>query len=523
MSISEVEEEDEGNILDFGVPSQIEDIANSPTHLDDFNSEAALLKSMNLSPSLKKKISRLEKRSTGNGVESKRLNPIQTAYSLFDVVPIPYLPAMLAGLYEQNSWHSAAVDAKTYNAVALGHTFEPTPATVAKLDELEGKGEKLAKFRRKLESVRQEHEVWLDSLNDEDSFTETLIKVHKDYEVFGNGYLEVGRTPSGQIAYLGHVPAIGVRVRRLRDGFIQMVNTNKAVFFRNYGDSETKNPLGNDPNPSEIIHFKKYTPTNDFYGAPDIIPAIGAILGTKYATLFNIDYFDNKAVPRYVVVVKGATLSKNAERSVYEFFDAKLKGKHHRTLYIPLPNDDPERKIDFDIKPVEAGIQDASFIKYKDSNRDEILGAHRVPITKVLLAPGLSLAAARDADKTFKEQVTRPQQDLFEKKINRIVAEKSEVFSLKLNELSLTDEDTQSKIDERYLRMQVYTPNEVRARKGLPGLDGGDKVIDLNAQRSAEQASEARGNDSRARERSANASDSAGEARNEQGAGRQAK
>jgi len=53
------------------------------------------------------------------------------------------------------------------------------------------------------------------------------------------------------------------------------------------------------------------------------------------------------------------------------------------------------------------------------------------------------------------------------------------MFLFKLNELTLTDEDTQSKIDERYLRMQVLVPNEVRARAGMSGLKGGDKVVDL--------------------------------------------
>jgi hypothetical protein len=49
------------------------------------------------------------------------------------------------------------------------------------------------------------------------------------------------------------------------------------------------------------------------------------------------------------------------------------------------------------------------------------------------------------------------------------------MFHLKFNELTLTDEDTQSKIDERYLRMQVVVPNEIRAKKGWPALDGGDE------------------------------------------------
>ena len=504
------------------------------TMTDDFMVSGDDLKALATSASQKRKVTRaekkfdadmvnLEKKFEGqNGVDSNRIDAERlTGYGLFDVVTPKYNLPLLANLYEQNAHHYGAVNAKTYNTVALGFDFIPTTKTTLKLDELEGQKEALSKFRKKLSRLKDEHFDWIESLNSEDTFTETLIKVFKDYDTTGNGYIEVGRTKQGVIAYVGHVPATTIRVRRLRDGFVQVVNTNSAVFFRNFGDTKTTDPLNGDPLAHEIIHLKKYTPTNDYYGVPDIVAAYGALLGNREAQSFNLDYFENKAVPRHVIVVKGAKLSSTAEQKLYEFFDTKLKGKHHRTLYIPLPADDLERKVDFKIEPVEAGIQDASFIKYKDTNRDEILAAHRVPITKLSLPPGVSLSAARDADKNFKEQVTRPIQDLIEFRINRIVKEKSDVFEIKLNELSLTDEDTQSKIDERYLRNKVVTPNEIRARMGKPGLDGGDEVIELKPQQQADARNNASQSDARGRERSGNSPDNSGEARNTQGEGRQ--
>ncbi len=134
-----------------------------------------------------------------------------------------------------------------------------------------------------------------------------------------------------------------------------------------------------------------------------------------------------------------------------------LKGKNHRSLYIPLPADDEGNKVEFKMEAVESGVQDSSFNNYRKMNRDEILIAHRVPVSKIGLPEGVSLAAAKDADKTFKEQVARPAQRNLEKKINRLIGELTDAFVLKFNELTLTDEDTQSKIDERYLRMKVMT------------------------------------------------------------------
>lgn len=67
------------------------------------------------------------------------------------------------------------------------------------------------------------------------------------------------------------------------------------------------------------------------------------------------------------------------------------------------------------MEPIEAGTQESSFNVYRTSNRDEILMAHRTPINKIGTPSGINLAAARDADKTFKEQVCRPSQDILEK------------------------------------------------------------------------------------------------------------
>jgi hypothetical protein len=92
---------------------------------------------------------------------------------------------------------------------------------------------------------------------------------------------------------------------------------------------------------------------------------------------------------------------------------------------------------------------------------------------------------------------------------------------LKFNELTLTDEDTQSKIDERYLRMQVITPNEVRIRKGMIPLDGGDDMVDLKGQAAAEQRAQAGNTRQRSQDRQAAAPDVDGEGRNAKGDGRQ--
>jgi PBSX family phage portal protein len=483
-----------------------------------------LTKVSGLGASFRRKMNRdLQKRFQGiDGTETQQnlLAQAITGYAMFDLIEPPYNLDYLSQIYEISPYNYAAINAKVSNIVGLGHDFVETRKTQEAFDNITDE-KALERARRKLNRLRQDLYDWLEECNEEETFTETLIKAYTDVEATGNGYLEIGRTSAGKIGYIGHIPAKTMRVRRLRDGFIQLLY-GKAVYFRNFGDQETPNPIdGGLERPNEIIHLKKYTPTNNYYGIPDIIASQNAMAGNEFAGKYNLDYFENKAVPRYIITVKGAKLSTESERKLLEFFQVGLRGKNHRSLYIPLPPDSPDSKVEFKMEPIEAGTQESSFNVYRKSNRDEILLSHRVPINKIGTPEGVNLAVARDADKTFREQVCRPAQMNLEKKLNKIIQEMTDALLLKFNELTLTDEDTQSKIDERYLRMQVVTPNEIRIRMGMVPLDGGDKVVELKPQAQAEVRAQAGKTRARDSERSANSPDISGEGRNTQGDGRQ--
>ena len=517
-------EEDSQNVIDisntadwFSFKKEIT-TSNDPFAID----VEELKKFKGLSPAFRRKMNRDFSKSfsgiDGTATQQNLLAQAITGYAMFDLIEPPYNLEYLSKIYEVSTYNYAAINAKVSNIVGLGYDFIETKKTNDAFDAIEDE-KVLARARKKLGKLRQDMQEWLDTTNDEDTFTQTLIKVYTDLEATGNGFLEIGRTTSGNIGYIGHIPAKTMRIRRLRDGFIQLLY-GKAVYFRNFGDVETLSPItSQEERPNEVIHFKKYTPMNNYYGIPDIIAAQTALAGNEFSGRYNLDYFENKAVPRYIITVKGAKLSPESERKLLEFFQVGLRGKNHRSLYVPLPADTPDSKVEFKMEPIEAGNQEGSFEKYRKSNRDEILLAHRVPINKIGTPDGLSLANARDADKTFKEQVCRPAQMILEKKINRIFEEKTDALLLKFNELTLTDADTQSKIDERYLRMQVIVPNEVRIRNGWIPLDGGDKVVELKPQQAAEQSAQAGKTRARDGERAANSPDKSGEGRNAKGDG----
>jgi PBSX family phage portal protein len=526
MSVEFLNENNSENIVDISNTADWFSFKKDEKRSDDPFSMGLedLKKVRGLGSAFKRRVNReFSKAFTGieeTGTQQNLLAQAITGYAMFDLIEPPYNLEYLSKVYEISTYNYAAINAKVANIVGLGYDFVETKKTNDAFDTITD-DKQLERARRKLNKLRQDLHGWLDSTNDEDTFTQTLIKVYTDLEATGNGYIEVGRTVGGNIGYIGHIPAKTMRVRRLRDGFVQLLY-GKAVYFNNFGDKETENPIaGQEDRPNEIIHLKKYTPMNNYYGTPDIVAAQVALAGNELSGRYNLDYFENKAVPRYIITVKGAKLSPESERKLLEFFQVGLKGKNHRSLYVPLPADSADSKVEFKMEPIEAGNQEGSFEKYRKSNRDEILLAHRVPINKIGTPEGVNLAVARDADKTFKEQVCRPAQMILEKKINLIFDEKTDALLLKFNELTLTDEDTQSKIDERYLRMQVITPNEVRIRKGMIPLDGGDDMVDLKPQQAADQRATAGKTRARDSERSAASPDISGEGRNAKGDGSQ--
>lgn len=445
--------------------------------------------------------------SESGNAKSKKINPGQVyrnGYGIFDLITPPYNLYELSAYYDTSFANHAAVDTKVSNSVGLGYHFEMTTSTMMKLESMTNESAKI-KAKKRIDQLKIQLQSWLESLNDDESLTKVLEKVVTDMQATGNGYIEIGRTVTGEIGYVGHIPSVSMRVRRLHDGYIQII-AGTITYFRNFG-AKNSNPVTDDPRPNEVIHLKEYSPLNTFYGIPDIIAAMSSLRGDQMALNYNLDYFENKAVPRYIITVKGAKLSPEAEDKLFRFFQTGLRGQNHRTLYIPLPGDSEGNKIEFEMHPIENGVQEASFEKYRQRNRDDILMAHQVPLSKLGGVDNASLAAAMTQDRTFRDQVAKPLQEYVAKAINKVIKEKTDVVELVFNQASLTDEVAQSQIHERYAKIKAMMPNEIREQIGLPQLDGGDDPLELTARQAADTRSNVRQNRQRDSERANEQSD----------------
>ena len=80
----------------------------------------------------------------------------------------------------------------------------------------------------------------------------------------------------------------------------------------------------------EIIHFATYTPTDSYYGLPEVTPALGAIVMELLARDFNIKFFDNNAIPQFAVIFEGydGSVPEDTKQAIKNFFVASKSNPH---------------------------------------------------------------------------------------------------------------------------------------------------------------------------------------------------
>ncbi|MGC9319025.1 MAG: phage portal protein [Armatimonadota bacterium] len=373
------------------------------------------------------------------------------SYDSGEVKEPPYSLTALAELYEINSTHKACVDAKTTNIVGLGYRF-------------------VALRSGANEQERERLEQLFGSCNPEMTFTEVMRAVWTDVETVGNGYVEITRNSEGEIDGFYHVPATTVRVRSDRSGFVQIREGRKQRFRVLGSEPRSDGETGQAEN--EILHLRKYTPQSTYYGIPDILPAVSAVAGDRAAAEHNVSFFEHNAVPRLAVIVEGGPAPKELLQQVRRFMETEIKGQAHKTLVLEVPGADTNVRLE---RLGQADADDAGFLDYRRANRDEILMVHRVPPSKITIVENANLANSRDQDKTFREQVVRPEQRRVEFQINRMIREQMgiEDWAFRFREMDLSEELQQAEIARIYAETGVWTADEIRAKQGLQPLADG--------------------------------------------------
>jgi len=96
-----------------------------------------------------------------------------------------------------------------------------------------------------------------------------------------------------------------------------------------------------------------------------------------------------------------------------------------------------------------------------------------VPPSKVTVVENANLANSRDQDKTFREQVVRPEQRRIEYKMNRLIREQLGIgdWLFQFKEMDLTEAREEAEVSAIYADIGVLSAEEIRGRLGLERRD----------------------------------------------------
>lgn len=389
---------------------------------------------------------------------SQQINLGDWNYDEHECVPPIVDLKTLAGLYSRSVAHRACVDAKSVNCVGLGFGFE-------------------AKDGADPDQVR-EFEVlltgWLDlcARRDDKTFEELLTAARKDEEAVGFGAIEISRGATGMIDGLFHVHAYTLRRRKARDGWVQKVD-GEYRYFRQYGKklADTDRPESF-KGKNEILVIGETAPDSPFYPMPDHTAALGDIAGDEAAQAYQLQFFKNNAVPRLAICVDGGKLDADTKAYVLKYLAEGIRGDAHKTLLLET---EPGQNIKVHIEKLTVDTHtDADFMAYRKWARDMTIMAHRVSPSKVTIVENANLANSKDQDKTFKEQVIKPDQNRWEKRIQWLLEDEfgAELpVTFQFVEMDLADEEQIARTHSYYAGSA--TNNEVREWAGLPeaGVD----------------------------------------------------
>jgi PBSX family phage portal protein len=368
------------------------------------------------------------------------------------IIEPPYDMSALNKLQEISTYHAKAIRIKAWDVVGRGWYFEPE-------DE-----------NQNPEAYREVKEL-LDNPGD-DSFMEILRRVMIDFNSTGMGVLEVIRDEPGRMTAFSHIPSYTIRVTK--DGrYVQQRGQSKR-WFRTFGgepiDSETGEggEVGFERRANEVIVWINYCPWNDYYGMPEYVSAIPTIWMDKLREDYNLDFFENHAVPAYSIIVTGTSVSKEVEDKIKDYFQTHLRQNRHSTLLLVFKKNKGEidqEQIKVDFKKLEVDVKEASFRMLRQDNIAEILSAHGVPPYRagVVLIGALGQNVAFEVNEMYKDNIIEPMQQMVEDTVNMKILGEFEVrgWRWRFEDIDLTDEMMELDKDIKLFTNGAKTPNDL--------------------------------------------------------------
>ena len=326
-----------------------------------------------------KKLERYEIKKT-----SKQIKEDRQYFKEKGLINPPYDPSTFLEYYDSNGYFMRSVDQVAQDVGGLGYSLKTKEGVDLKKDK------KAQEIKRKMDKL-------LLNPNSEDSLLQIMKRLITDWGSMGWWCLEIVRNQIDEVAEMHYVPGHTVRVHESGDKYCQVryVKGKKTWrWFKRFGyekdvhkdsgEEAKKNGIAEDDRANEMIFYRNFTSRSDYYGTPNILGSIGAVITLIGIRDYNLAFFENYGVPAAIVVLSG-DWEPDSDKTIKEFLDTEIKGSEnaHKTLVLQIPEEGG--KLDWlplDTKKTNEG----GFKIYLKMQRDEVLVAYAMPPYKIGIA-----------------------------------------------------------------------------------------------------------------------------------------
>jgi PBSX family phage portal protein len=301
-------------------------------------------------------------------------------------------------------------------------------------------------------------EAFLMTVNDRESFVNLRRKRRKDMEITGNAYWEVIRDTAGDVAGFEHLPSVTMRLCRQDDvpvevetemlgpngtivkrrgmrrfrRMVQTIGDQRRVYFKEFGDERVLNAKTGkyddntipEEEANECLHFPIFDPCS-VYGIPRWIGVLPAILGSRFAEMVNLKFWEKQGIPAMAVLVSGGALTPESMEILRKVFEEEALGgdNFHRVVVLegmPVAGSiEDKSSVRIDMRPLQGERQqDSVFRNYDIDNINKIRSAFRLPPLFVGRTEDTNYATAMSAQMTAEEQVFVPERQQFDEIMN---------------------------------------------------------------------------------------------------------
>jgi len=221
---------------------------------------------------------------------------------------------------------------------------------------------------------------------------------------------------------------------------------------------------------TEIVPIFRPNPYDQLQGVSTIEMSRRAINADLNAQNYNNAFFENGASPSGALSTEN-TLGKEQFERLKEQFNDEYKGvaNAHKTLLL-------ENGLKY--QAMQLSQKDMDFVNQRNLTRDEILSIFKVPKAIVAITDDVNRANAETSDYIFMSRVVKPRIELIFEKLNRFLLPMfANTQNLEIVPDDCVPENQEAELNCDKSAINVWeTVNEVRQRRGLEPIDGGDEL-----------------------------------------------